>query len=344
MDAQIVETALGVTAEQVAALSDAELLVLADAVGVAVGEEIVKASDREAAIERRMASDLAGEYEESVDGALDAELGNLPAGDVQTDEVGLLLSDVGRRIDADLEGDRGGRMRDVLLAGLAAITLLGRRSGRAAVSASGRSTAGVPSRLTEADRGSVAALSEQQLWWIGRLWSDSLSRTIAATVSRESLVAGLGREDVGRIVRGVVGGTFPAAAVPGTWPGSAEGYFTMLAGTVRNQASNQGILATFVEAGVERYRIVAVMDKRTSEICSFMNGQEFSTSAGAKLAVARLDAETPEEVRDLSRWRSAASARELVASGGGSPEEALARAGMALPPYHGRCRTTISPV
>jgi hypothetical protein len=112
--------------------------------------------------------------------------------------------------------------------------------------------------------------------------------------------------------------------VPGTWPGSVEGYFTSLAGTVRNQATNQGLIATFVEGGVRRYRIVAVMDKRTSLVCQTMNGRTFEVRAGARLATARLDADNPEAVKDLS-------------------QAALERAGMALPPYHGSCRTVISP-
>jgi hypothetical protein len=340
-DAQIVETALGVTADQIAALSDAELLVLADAVGLATGEEIVKVSDREKAIERKMRTVLTEDYEEGVDEALAAELPGLPEDEVSTDEASLLLADVGRRLDADLAGERGDRMRDALLAGVAALLLIGRKSGKAAVAATGRPTSTISGSLTQVDREAVAALSEQQLWWIGRLWNDHLSKTISATVTREALVAGLGREEVGRIVRGVVGGTFPAAKVPGTWPGSVEGYFTSLAGTVRNQATNQGLIATFVEGGVRRYRIVAVMDKRTSLVCQTMNNRTFEVRAGARLATARLDAEDPEAVKDLSRWRSAKQVEELTSEA--DPEAALERAGMALPPYHGNCRTVISP-
>lgn len=341
VDPQIVETALGVDRAAIAALSDAELLVLADAVGLAIGEEFVKVSDRERAVERKLTNELDDEYVEGVDLALDAELSGLPADDVAADEAVLAVSGVGSRLERDLEGDRGTRMRDALLAALAAFTLTGRKSGKTLVGESGRSTSSISGSLTSADRGAVAALADQQLWWIGRFWGEHLSKTISATITREAVVGGLGREEVGRIVRGVVGGTFPGVGVPGTWSGSTEQYFTSLAGTVRNQASNYGVLTTFVEGGVERYRIVAVLDKRTSDVCRLMDGREFSVRTGAKLAADRLDADSPEAVKNVSPWRSATSAETIA--GAENPEEALSRAGMALPPYHGSCRSSIAP-
>lgn len=341
VDPQIVEVALGVDRDAIAALSDAELLVLADAVGIAIGEELVKVSDREKAIERKLANEMSDEYAAGLEIAVDRELAELPADDVSTDAAVLALSGVGSRLERELEGSRGTRIRDALLSALAALTLIARRTGKTLVGGTGRPTTSIGGSLTQVDRNAVGVLAGQQLWWIGQLWSEHLSKTIAATVTREALVAGLGREEVGRIIRGVVSGAMPSVRVPGTWPGTAEHYFTSLAGTVRNQASNYGLVTTFVEGGVERYRISAVLDKRTSEICNFMHGRSFSVRTGARLAADRLDADSPEGVRDLSRWRSAASAEKLA--GGDNPEDALARAGMALPPYHGACRTTIEP-
>lgn len=335
----IVEGAFGIDRDAIAALSDAELLVLADAVGVELGEEIVKDSDREKAIERKMATSMNDEYVAGVDEATERELAGLSADDVSTDEAGLAVRGIGDRLEKDLEGDRGSRIKDALLTGLAALMLLGRKAGKAMVAASGKSTASIGGSLTQVDRSAVAALSGQQLWWIGKFWGEHLSKTISATITREALVAGLGRNEVGKIIRGVVGGTFPSVAVPKTFPGGAEPYFNALAGTVRNQASNYGVLSTFVEAGVKRYRIVAVLDKRTSEICNFMHGREFEVRTGAALAASRLEAETPEMVKEISPWRSAESAQTIA--GTDNPEEALSRAGMALPPYHGNCRTVI---
>jgi hypothetical protein len=337
----LLEAAVGLSREEVAALDDRTLVALADAVEAHVGgEPIVRESDRERALEREMADELDREYLDGFDQALEPELEAAPS-EMTADEAGMVVQGVGTRLEADLEGDRGDRMREVLAVGAAAMMLLGRRAGRAAVAASGRSTAEVSGSLTLADRSAVAALSEQQLWWIGRFYGDHLSRTISATIRKEALGVGLGRAEVGRIMSGVVRGTFPGVAVPETFRGSSADYFTSLAGTVRNQASNYGALATFVEGGVRRYRIVAVLDKRTSAICQMMHGRTFDVRTGARTVASRLEAATPEDARAAALWRTPEQV-ELLPGFEENPEDALARAGMALPPYHGSCRTTIS--
>jgi hypothetical protein len=338
----ILEAAVGLSEAEVAALDDRTLVALADAVEAHVGgDPIVKESDRERALEREMTRELDDEYLESFDEAIEPELALHPE-ELTADEAGMVVRGVGDRIEADLEGDRGVRMREIVGVGAAAMMVLGRRAGIAGIADSGRPTAGISGSLSLPDRAAVSALSGQQLFWIGRLWNDHLSKTISATVRREALGVGLGREEVGRIMRGVLDGSVPGVAVPGAWRGGSESYFTMLAGTVRNQASNFGALDTFVEAGVTRYRIVAVLDRRTSRICNFMHGRTFEVRTGVRNMTARLEAETPEDARAAAPWRSVEQT-ELLPGFSENPEDALARAGMALPPYHGNCRTTITP-
>ena len=340
----LLATAVRLSEEELAALSNADLVVLADLVSVETGEEIVKESDRERALEAQLAGDLDDEYVEGVDEALAEELGLAPP-EMTGDEAFAVVKGTGDRLERDLEGDRGGRVNDLLLAGIGASMLLGRAQGMAAMRAAGvpaSSLTGVGASLSLADQAAMASLSGQQLFWIGRLWNDHLSAKIIATISREALGRGLGRLEVGRIVRGVVDGSFPGVRVPGTWNGSSEGYFTMLAGTVRNQATNFGVLETFHEAGVKKYQIQAVLDKRTSAICNMMHGREFTVETGRRIAAARIEAETPEDARAAAPWISPAQAQDLPGFDE-SPEDALARAGVAVPPFHGNCRTTIVP-
>lgn len=336
--------AVRLSKEDLERLSDAELLAFADLVGMETGEELVKVSDRERAIERQLAGDLDEEYVDGVDEALAAELGLAPA-EMTADEAVAVVSGTGGRLERDLEGERGARMEQLLVVALAASAFLGRASGIAALRAAGvppERLGAVGASLNLADQAAMAALSAQQLFWIGRVWSDHLSKTISATISREALARGLGRAEVGGIVRGVVRGTFPSVRVPGTWPGSSEGYFTMLAGTVRSQATNYGLLETFAEAEVRRYQISAVMDQRTTEICQMMDGRTFSVEVGRRIAAARMDAEDPEEARAAAPWLKPAQV-ELLPGFEESPEEALANAGVAVPPFHGLCRTTVIP-
>jgi hypothetical protein len=333
-------TACECSREDIRRLSDAELLALADAVSAETGEEIVKVTDREEAIERKLARDLAEEYEETLDPAIAAELAGLPEGDIVPDQVNAALGGVETRLQAKGFAKYGA----MAAAAAKVLATIGRRVGRAAVRASGRSVANVSGDLTLADKSAMDALGGQQVWWIGNFWSDHLSKTISATVTREALVGGLGRVEVGRIVNGVVSGTFPGVAVPKTFNGTPEHYFSSLAGTVRNRASNYGAIATFEEAEVKRYVISAVMDKRTSVICTFMNGRSFSVKSARRLIDRTMEADNPDAVREISPWVSSARAKDIAGEGdAGSQEAALDAAGMNLPPYHGKCRTTVVP-
>jgi hypothetical protein len=336
----LLEAAVELSREQIVMLDDRSLIALADVVEAEIGgEPIVKESDRERALEKNLADELDEEFLDGMDDAIEPELALHPS-EMTSDEAGMVVAGVGTRLERDLAGARGGRMRDAIGVAAAAMMILGRRAGISSVGASGRPTAGISGSLSMADRSAIAKLSGQQLFWVGRFYGDHLSKTIAATIRREALAGGLGRAEVGAILRGVTRGTFPGVAVPGTWRGSSESYFTMMAGTVRNQASNFGALGTFVEGGVTRYRIDAVMDARTSKICELMHGRTFDVQAGVRNMNARLDAETPEDARAAALWRSPEQT-ELLPGFKDDPEDALARSGMALPPYHGNCRTTI---
>lgn len=330
----LIDAAARLTRADIEALDDRTLVALADAVEAEIGgEPIVKESDRERALESNLADELDAEFLEGMDEAIEPELALHPS-ELTSDEAGLVVAGVGDRLTRDLEGDRGVRMRDAIGVAAAAMMVLGRRAGIERLDGRGYPTAGISGSLAMADRAAMENLAQKQLFWIGRFYPEHLSKRIAATVRREALGAGLGREQVGRILRGVARGTVPGVAVPGTWPGSSAGYYTMLAGTVRNQASNFGALGTFEQAGVQRYRIEAVLDKRTSRICEFMHGRTFEVQTGLRTMAARLDAETPEDAREAALWRSPEQAA-LLPGFEDAPEDALARAGMALPPYHG---------
>lgn len=335
------EHAVRLSKEDIEALSNAELVALADHVAAETGAEILKENDRERAVEAQLASDLDEEYVDGVDEALADELGVAPE-ELTADEATAVVKGVGDRLEADLAGERGDRMGELLAAGIGATLLLGRGSGIDALTAVGVSVSGVGATLSLADRAAMDAMAGQNLFWIGKLYPEHLSSRITATISREALARGLGRADVARILRGVVTGEVAGVAVPGTWPGSSAGYYRMLAGTVRNQATNFALLETFEEAGVERYVIQAVLDQRTSTICQMMHGREFSVSTGRRIANARVEADTPEDARAAAPWLTTAQVENLPGFNE-APEEALARAGVAVPPFHGNCRTTVVP-
>lgn len=336
MDVELAISA--VTEDVLKGLSDEELLVLADSVGKELGRELVEKDERENAIENRMARDLNENYLDDLENAFGEELDAISASGVELSEVNLALSAIGVKLAARSVS----AAREILETGLKSLAKLARRIASIRFGGRGPTGVAISGSLAQVDLNAVETLAEQQLWWIGNLWNDHLSRVISATVSREALTVGLGREQVGRILEGVVNGSIRGVAVPKTFRGSTEQYFQALAGTVRNQASNFGSLGAMRDAGFTTYRIQAVLDERTSDVCREMHGKSFRVDDGVKHVERIRGARDPEEYKRVAGWRTAEEVRQI--SGGGDEEsqrKALVAAGVVLPPFHSRCRSVI---
>jgi len=327
-------TVRGVTPEVLAGLSDSELITLADAVSGVTGEEFVTKGEREDAAERTLAQELEDDYLGDLYPAAEAELETLPETAVETEEVARALLGIGERMNArDVT-----RTREILSAGVIALAALSRGTLRE------RFPEGTPRTspsFSARDVSSLERIGGQQLWWIGDLWGEHLSRRIALTVERAAEGIGLGRVQVGEILRGVVqNGT--GAQVPGTWNGSVGGYFQMLAGTVRARSSATGAIFTMRDAEFLNYRISAVMDERTSEVCLRMDNRTFRVRDAERQIERAEAAENPEEFKGVAGWVSAERVSEIAGTGTAAEQSSnLSDAGLALPPYHGGCRTVV---
>lgn len=202
-------------------------------------------------------------------------------------------------------------------------------------------------RMTLVDGAAVKAIGEEQVYWIGNFYNRSLSEQIRVTVDHTMLKEGLSRLEAGktlhgRLVRhfGIGKGTASPVQVPPTFRGTLQDYFSGLSATVRNRATNIGNVITYQEIGVEEYEIIAVMDERTSEICQLMNGRRFTIEQAREYVEKYLGATTPEEIKDQVGWRKPADVEKILKGPKGKQQERLSGAGMQLPPYHFRCRTT----
>lgn len=94
--------------------------------------------------------------------------------------------------------------------------------------------------------------------------------------------------------------------------------------------------------GVGRYRITAVIDGRTSDICRLMDGKEFEVSAARHSIIQVLNAESIDEVKILQPWESQNKANiDLLAT---LSEEELVARNLHIPPYHPYCRTLLESI
>ena len=187
-------------------------------------------------------------------------------------------------------------------------------------------------------RETVDWLIDHDRFWIGKVFPEQLSDDFK-TVITEGIEQGLGRRDIGRMLRASVLGT------PGL-PAKQE-YYTRIASTNVNRARNWGGIFSLHAAGFTEYTIRAVMDERTSPICREMNSKRFSVQDAFSLVqdalsspASEIESISPFPKFDRERrehYITVGKSKQYLA---GKTENWLAGHGLSLPPYHCNCRTT----
>jgi len=113
-------------------------------------------------------------------------------------------------------------------------------------------------------------------------------------------------------------------------------YWRVVANAAASRAYHYGVLKAGQLQGVRGYRIVAVLDARTSAICRKMNGKEFWLSNAIDL-MERAATATDEEIKTVHPWVKFADVENLS-------NKQLADAGVIMPPFHGNCRSTVAAI
>jgi SPP1 gp7 family putative phage head morphogenesis protein len=179
--------------------------------------------------------------------------------------------------------------------------------------------------LNLVDEQAIEMLNRHTVFWIGNYYTEQLGQMIAGKVKELAIEQGLGREDVGQALKALLGKHF----------NRSDTYWRGLAANTITRARNLGVIEGMVEAEITEYEVVAVMDERTSAICREMNGRIIKVEQAVKLREALLNAKSPEDVKTIAPWLKLEDIR-------GKPTKDLS-IGMAAPPYHFHCRSTIVP-
>jgi hypothetical protein len=197
------------------------------------------------------------------------------------------------------------------------------------------------------DAKAIATINKHQVFWIGDFYSDKLSARVRAVTEDVLLRRGFDHVEAGDELQkalrrefGITPGhrvsTF-APNVPARYAANPDLYFQQLASTVGHQARTFGKMQQFKEHDVITYRLINPMDEVTGQICQQMHGKTFTISAGMKQMKDVLNAKSPKEVKDVSKWLSANEIETKFSKGGA---QALIDAGATIiPPFHPKCRT-----
>lgn len=181
----------------------------------------------------------------------------------------------------------------------------------------------------------------------------------AKSVVAEALEAGRDRADIAEEL---------ASLAEAVLTGRSRFYWEIVAAAFVGRARSFAQVSSYAEAGIERFRVQAVLDAHTTDVCRFLHGKVFtvrSALAGFE-RVERLS--DPGDVKRVSPWvrqRSGvlfvehSSGRrelaEIVRSGVGANDDVgefrprvddigLQGLGIGPPPYHGLCRSTQVPL
>jgi len=212
---------------------------------------------------------------------------------------------------------------------------------------------GIRFSFNQPDRRAIRWLKNDSMHWVGSFYGKGLSQELQTLTRTLMFESGLGRKEAGkalmsaidgRLIKGISG----AIGVPGGWTGTPLQYYQGLAGNIRTRASIFGAVESFVQAGVVRYKIQAVMDSRTSEQCRQLNGMVFPVEYAVETRDKMMAASSPDDVKSIAGWKTTGQITDIM--GGKSAAEAskspelqrkMADAGLSLPPYHFRCRTIV---
>lgn len=114
-------------------------------------------------------------------------------------------------------------------------------------------------------------------------------------------------------------------------------YWQLVANVAASRGYHYGMLRMAQNQGVIAYRIVAVIDSRTSLICRALNGREFLVAEAVNLMDALASDPDPLAAKTRTPWVKATAVE-------GKSSRDLAGMGVMLPPFHPLCRTTILPI
>jgi hypothetical protein len=212
---------------------------------------------------------------------------------------------------------------------------------------------GIKANFKLIDTKAKAWLKKDNMHWVGTFYDDNLSELLQKSVNNTMLTQGLGRVEAAKVLqddlaKAIRKGKLPAIAgiPPPGWTGTPAAYWEGLSANLASRASTWSALESFVQGGVEVYTIAAILDERTSEICRTMNGKQFNVSWGTDQRDAIMAAKNPDAVKKVAGWQRAPDVQSKFGVSPGTAATAqqskdMADAGLALPPYHYRCRTVV---
>jgi len=171
------------------------------------------------------------------------------------------------------------------------------------------------------DTKAVNWLQEDCVYWIGNHYENNVRDRLLST-AQEIIGSGIGRSDAAKLMEASFGDEFVRSQV----------YWDGLANHVVTRGREFGSVSGYEVGGIKKYKVLAYIDQRTSDICRQMNGRIIEVAKASELRGSLMNASKPESVKEIAPWVKGKDIK-------GKKSKDLP-VGMSLPPYHFKCRTT----
>lgn len=220
-------------------------------------------------------------------------------------------------------------------------------------------------RFSRTDHEAVAFLRDQHTFFM-RSATGSVAKAQSQAARRivgQGLFEGLGTRQIAEDLRSQIGNRLQKA-----------GYLETLASVFVNRTRTAAELNSYSRLGIERFRFEAVLDERTTDVCHFMDGKEWSVGEAQASIREAGQAPEPEDVRFILPFmkqrkdsdgdpaiqflqedgshRTVAKVLESAIGTRGEggkydqvmSEKQMQDAGLGPPPAHFRCRSDAVPI
>lgn len=199
------------------------------------------------------------------------------------------------------------------------------------------------------DEALVAEIARLETISIGNHFPSNIKPAVGKTLEK-GIEQGLNKKQMGELLKKeltakVGGDAFKAVpkSIAAQGQKSVNAYFDGLASTNTTLARNASHINAMQQAEITRLMFSAVMDNRTSQICSQLNGRIFTIEQASNHLNTILESEDVEDLKTNSKWYKSVDEIPGNTRGTGVSSDALAKAGVLVPPLHFRCRSELIP-
>lgn len=196
--------------------------------------------------------------------------------------------------------------------------------------ANGKTMAALDFALKAPDLNAISTLQKYSFFWVGRTYDRFVSQDVHALIN-DYFKQGHKRSDLADAL---------AVLLHDVETPKVHEYFSLLSDHLAMKISSIGHVAGYEDAGVEYVEVVAVLDSRTSPICRHMHGRVIAVNTMTRQRDAIMSAASGGDMEAIKRAQPMISGKREKELLNITKTSGLTSAGIALPPYHFRCRTT----